>query len=565
MSSLMSALSISARALSVEQAALQTTGNNIANANNADYAREVVTTTPSTDTQVQPGIFLGTGVDLTGVQREVDESLNDRLRQATSDASGAAVTSQWVGQVETAVGALTDNDLSTAMSTFFNDWSDVADDPTNTGQRQVTIQDGVNLSSYVQKLSDQLGSMQDQVNSQLPQQVQSANSLADQIAQLNVQIVTASGGTNGVPNALEDQRDADLKQLSQLANISVQRQANGSDSVFIGSEPLIEGQTNHGLSMANLQAADGTVTPTVVFTDTKGTVPVTSGAIGALSAVRGQIQTVQTQVDTIAKQLINDVNVLHASGQGSAGITTVTGTNQVTDPAAALNSAAAGLTYPPTNGSFVVHVTGSDGASVATLVTVSLKGKPTDTTLNSLLNSLNGIAGVSASIVNGGLKISAATAGSTLSFSQDSSNTLAALGINTFFTGDSAENIAVNPVLQADPTQLAAGKNGSAGDNGTALAIASLETTPAAGATETLQASYQGLVTSVADTVATANSQASASTAVSATLQSQQQSTSGVSLDEEMVNMLQQQQAFQASSRVVATIQQMMQSLIAMV
>ena len=565
MSSLNSALSISANALGVQQLALQTTANNVANAANPDYAREVVDTTPGVDTEVQPGIYVGTGIDLTGVQREVDDSLNDRLRAATSDASGAATTSQWVGQVQTAVGALTGNDLSTALSTFFNAWSDVANNPTDAGQRQVTIQDGVNLTSYIQKLSDQLGTMQQEANVQLPQQVASANSLADQVAKLNVQIVQASGGTGGVPNALEDQRDADLKQLSQLANISVQRQSNGSDSVFIGSEPLVEGQTNHGLTVQNLQAADGTVTPTVVFTDTGGTAPITSGTIGALSGVRAQITSVQTQVDTIAKQLINDVNVLHASGQGSAGITSVTGTNQVTDPTAALNSAAAGLTYPPTNGSFVVHVTGNNGASVSTLVNVSLKGKPTDTTLNSLLTSLNNISGVSASIVNGGLKISAANAGSTISFSQDSSDALAALGINTFFTGDSAENIAVNAVVQNDPTQLAAGRNGSAGDNGTALAIAALETTPAAGESETLQSSYQGLVTTVADTVATANSQATAATATQSTLLSQQQSTSGVSIDEEMVNMIQQQQAFQASSRVVATIQTMMASLIAMV
>ena len=270
-------------------------------------------------------------------------------------------------------------------------------------------------------------------------------------------------------------------------------------------------------------------------------------------------------MDAIAKQLIGAVNALHASGQGTAGAATVTGTNGVDSPAAPLNSAAAGLSYPPTNGSFVIHVTGTDGTSVSTLVPVSLKGKPTDTTLNSLLTTLNGVAGVSASIVSGHLKVSAANAGSTISFSQDSSGTLAGLGINTFFTGDSAQTIAVNPALVADPTQLAAAKNGTAGDNGTALAIAALETTAPAGGTQTLQDTYQGLVTGVADTVAAANSQSTASAAITSTLTTQQQSVSGVSLDEEMVNLLQQQQAYQASSRVVYTIDQMMQSLLTMV
>ncbi len=467
--------------------------------------------------------------------------------------------------METAVGALSGNDLSTSMTTFFNDWSDLANGPTDSGQRQVTVQDGANLAGYLNKLSASLGSMQDQIAAQLPAQVSAANSLADQVAKLNVQIVTASGGTGGVPNDLLDQRDADLKQLSQLANITVRQQPDGSDSVYIGSQALVEGQTNHGLTVTRLQAADGTVTPTVTFTDTKATADITSGQLSALQSNKGQIASVQAQVDTVTKDLIAAVNDLHASGQGSTGITSVTGTNGVDDATAALNSTAAGLSFPPSNGSFVVHVTGSDGASTSTLVNVNLKGKPTDTSLNSLVTTLNGVSGVSASVAGGHLKVSAADAGSTITFSQDSSGTLAALGVNTFFTGDSAQSIAVNPVLAADASQLAAGKSGASGDNGTALAIAALETTAPAGSTQTLQATYAGLVTGVADTVAAATTQATASSAVSAALTTQQQSTSGVSLDDEMVNMLQQQQAFQASSRVVATIETMMQSLIAMV
>ena len=565
--SLSATLSISGNALAVQQAALQTTSNNIANAANGDYARETVDTTPSPDDQVTPGIFLGTGVQLEAVQRQVDESLNDRLRAATSDGAAAATTSQWVGQVQSTIGALSGNDLSTQLTTFFAAWSDVANNPTDDGQRQVTVQDGANVASYLNKLSSQLGTIQAAVNTSLPQQVQTADGLAGQIAQLNVQIVTQQGATGGTANALQDQRDADLKQLSQLVNVSVKQQDDGSDTVFIGSDPLVEGQNNYGLKVAQIQGADGTVTPTVVFKSTDGTAAVTSGQIGALQGVRSQVSSVQTQVNALAKGLISAVNDLHASGQGETGFGTVTGTNAVTDATQPLNSTAAGLTYPPVNGSFVVHVTGTDGASVSTLIPVSLKGKPTDTTLDSLEASLNAVPGVAASIVNGSLKVSAVAAGTTISFSQDTSNTLAGLGINTFFTGSTAEDVAVNPTLTADSSKLAAAKNGASGDNGTALAIAALETTPAAGSgtAGTLQTQYQSLVTEVADTVDTAQNQATATTATQASLTAQQQSISGVSLDEEMVNMLQQQQAFQASSRVVATVETMIASLIAMV
>ena len=565
--SLLATLSISSNALAVEQAALQTTSNNIANASNADYARERVNTSPTPDNQIRPGIFLGTGVQLDEVQRQVDQSLNDRLRAAVSDNAAAATTSQWAGQVQSAIGALSGNDLSTQMTTFFHAWSDVANNPTDDGQRQVTIQDGQNLSSFLNKLSSQLGTMQGAVSTSLPQQVTTANDLADRIAKLNVQIVTQQGATGGTANALQDQRDADLKQLSQLMNITVKVQDNGSATVFVGSDPLVEGQTNHGLQLTPVQGSDGTVTPTVLFKDTGGTVGVTSGQIGALQGSRSTIASAQSQVDAIAKRLIAAVNDLHAAGQGTTGFATVTGTNAVDDAAAALNTDAAGLDNPPVNGSFVVHVTGTDGTSTSSLVSVNLKGKPTDTTLNSLEASLNTVPGVAASIVDGQLKVSAAATGTTVSFSQDSSHVLAALGVNTFFTGHSAQDIAVNATLKADSSKLAAAKNGTGGDNGTALAIAALETAPPGGDASpvTLQNQYQGLVTDVADTVAAAKSQSTATQAVQDTLLGQQQSVGGVSLDEEMVNMLQQQQAFQASSRVVATVQAMMQSLIQMV
>ena len=567
--SLLATLSISSNALAVEQAALQTTSTNIANASNADYSRERVDTNPTPDVQVQPGIFLGTGVQLTAIQRQVDEALNDRLRAATSDNAAAATTSQWAGQVQSALGALSGNDLSTQLTAFFNTWSDVANNPTDDGQRQVTIQAGTNVASYLNKLSNQLGTMQAAVNTSLPQQVQTADALADRIAKLNVQIVTQQGATGGTANALSDERDKDLKQLSQLMNISVKMQDNGSATVFVGSDPLVEGQNNYGLKLSSLPDADGTVVPTVVFDDkTAGRVPITSGQIGALQGTRAQIATVQGEVNAIAKRVISSVNDLHASGQGATGFATVTGTNAVNDATAALNTDAAGLDYPPTNGSFVVHVTGTDGSSTSTLVSVTAKGGAGDTTMNSLVASLNGVPGVAASVVNGKLKVSAATTGQTISFSQDSSHVLAGLGVNTFFTGSTAQDIAVNATLLADSSKLAAAKNGSGGDNGTALAIAALETTPPADGSSsplTLQTQYQQLVTTVADRVATAKGQATAAAAVSDTLTGQQQAVGGVSLDEEMVNMLQQQQAFQASSRVVATVNQMMQSLLAMV
>src|SRR5699024_242685 len=132
-----------------------------------------------------------------------------------------------------------------------------------------------------------------------------------------------------------------------------------------------------------------------------------------------------------------------SGGQGLAGFGTVTGTYAVDDTTVALNTSDAGLKFAPSNGSFVVHVKDkTSGQVTSTLVQVDLDGlNGNDTTLDSLTTDLAGIAGVNASVSGGKLTIAADNAGVEVSFSQDNSGTLAALGINTFFTGHDARNI----------------------------------------------------------------------------------------------------------------------------
>ena len=100
---------------------------------------------------------------------------------------------------------------------------------------------------------------------------------------------------------------------------------------------------------------------------------------------------------------------------------------------------------------------------------MNLTGQPTDTTLNSVTASLNAIPSVKATIKGGSLSIASTDPNVTITFSQDSSHALAALGINTFFSGYNAGNLAVNSTTAANPNLLAAAQNGVPGDNSNAL------------------------------------------------------------------------------------------------
>jgi flagellar hook-associated protein 1 len=566
--SLTGALNAAQTALAVQQAAIQVTGNNIANAGNADYSREVANTSPSPDQQIGYGLFIGTGVDLTSVQRQVDDSLNTRLRSSISDNSAANTSQQWLTQVQSTLNALSGQDLGSQMDTFFNDWSTLASNPTSAGQRQVVLQDGSSLADFVQSLNSQVSSLSSGISQQFTSQASAANGFASQIATLNQQIRVSEGGSSGQANSLRDQRDATLKQLSQLMNINSIEQPDGEVNVYVGSQPLVMEGNSRGVQVINkADPTTGVKSPTLVFSDTKGNIPVTSGVLGGLVDSQTQVQNVSTQINTIAHNLIFELNKVHSSGQGTEGYSSVTATNAVTDPTVPLNQSGAGLPFTPTNGSFVVHVTQkATGLTTSTLVQVNLNGQPSDTSLNSLQTQLNGISGVNASISGGKLTIAASTSTEQISFSQDSSGTLAALGINTFFTGSGANNIAVNSQLTANPNLLAAAQNGDSGDNQTALAISKLGSTSiAALGGQSLAETYQGLVNQVGASTNAAQQNATASQAVQDTLTSQQSALSGVSLNEEAINMIQQQRAFQAAAQLVTAVNTMMQQLIAMV
>ena len=560
--SLNGALNIGSSALATSQAALQVTGNNIANVGNPNYSREVSVTSDTPAQEISSGVYIGSGVDLSAIERQVDESLNSRLNSAMSDNEAATTTQNWSNQVETVFNALGSQSLDTQLSTFTNDWSQLANDPTNVAQRQVVIQDGQSLSQQFNSLSSQLQTIQSNLGSELTSLTTNVNQLAQQIGSLNQQIAT-SQGAGGSNNQLLDQRDAAVQQLSQLVNVQTVNQGNGTVNVYIGSEPLVLGTSADSLTVQQSQV-NGQPTYSLLFASNNGPVQATSGQLGATVAAQTQINTVQQQLNSLAGGLIFGLNSIYSSGQGLTGYSSVTATNQVQSPTAALNSTAAGLPFQPVNGSFVVTTTNSQtGLSSSTLVPVNLTGQPTDTTLTSLTASLNAIPNVSATVQGGILTIASTDPNETITFSQDSSHVLASLGINSFFQGSNATNMAVNSTVAANPNLLAAAQNGEPGDNSNALAIANFpSTTQTILGNQSWTDAYGSMINGIATTGATANSDANSTQDIVQALQTQQQNVSGVSIDQETVNMLEQQRSYQGAAMFISTVNQMMQSLL---
>ncbi|MGB7159839.1 MAG: flagellar hook-associated protein FlgK [Tepidisphaeraceae bacterium] len=565
--SLIGALNIGKSALATQQAAIQTTGNNIANAGNADYTRQTARISPTKDHQIRPGVFIGTGVNLTSIQRHIDEALEGRIRGSISDNESADTTQQWIGRVESVLNELSDDDLSSQLSTFFNSWSNLANKPQDVGLRQVVVQNGDTVASWMQTLRGQLGALRSDVDSRLTAQVNDANELSEQIADLNTEIVLSEGGGSGQANGLRDQRDGLIKQLSQLIDVRAVEQTNGTLNLYVGSDPLVLNGESRGLTMRQ-ETIDGEVSTIVVFKQNDGNVRMTSGQVGALSDVRKQLGDYLDKLDTLAGNIIFELNKLHGSGQGLEGFANVSATNTVTDPTVALNDEQSGLAFKPNNGSFVVHVKDkASGLVTSTLIEVDLDGlNADDTTLNDLTTALDNVADLSATSAAGLLKIAADSNDVEISFSQDSSGVLAALGVNSFYTGRDAGDIAVSATIKANPSLLAAAKNGEKGDNQTALAIAGLESAKLPSLDgASLKEKYQSLVNEVAIAASDAKTNAEATRVVKETLEAQREALSGVSLDEEAINLIRQQRAFQGASRLIAAVDELMQTILQLV
>jgi flagellar hook-associated protein 1 FlgK len=236
-----------------------------------------------------------------------------------------------------------------------------------------------------------------------------------------------------------------------------------------------------------------------------------------------------------------------------------------------LDSTLAGLPFPPRNGSFYLVVADdATGTPVAYRIDVDADGTAAGTTLDSLVNAINTQAqGVTASITSDRrLQVTAAD-GFNFTFGhdgqvarEDTSGVLAALGINTFFTGTDARNIAVSGAIASHPELLAASSVNLAGDGLTAGRIAALDTTPIARLRNaSVSGFYQTVANAAAVSSAAARSDNEAASTVLFSLQAQRENISGVNLDEEAISLVKYQRAFQGAARFVSVVDQLLAEL----
>ncbi|MCY4743669.1 flagellar hook-associated protein FlgK [Pelomonas sp. UHG3] len=224
-------LTLGARAMFANQAALQTVGQNIANANTAGYSRQSVVLTTSEGQYTGAGFF-GRGVDIDTVERAHNQFLTREAASAKATASADATRAEQLSRMEKVFPPGTEG-LGYAASQFLNAMVDVASRPSDPSARQVALGRASELATRFSNAGQQLTDLQAGVVSDLRASVTVVNGLAQQIAAVNDQIAKLKG-VGHEPNDLLDKRDQLVSQISEYMAVSTLPADDGTLGVFIG-------------------------------------------------------------------------------------------------------------------------------------------------------------------------------------------------------------------------------------------------------------------------------------------------------------------------------------------
>jgi flagellar hook-associated protein 1 FlgK len=549
-------------ALAAYQAAISITGQNIANLGNPNYARQSGRLSAIVGGPTLAGVRPGGGVQLTQLMRHVDEALEARLRASLGSRASAEVIYNALNQTETLYNELTDQDLSTQLSEFFAEFSNLETSPKDTSARNLVLSNADRVINTIKRLRSGLEQQVEDLNDAAEVAALRAGELTEEIAALNERVAAQESDGITIASALRDRRDALLSELGELMDIQVREQDNGSINVYVGSEPIVEFDRSRG-PIVETVLEDGLELASVRFADNHGNVILHDGKLfGLLQARDDYIRDQFERLDTLTQGLIYEVNRIHSTGVGLVGYEQLISNYAVLDPDAALNSDDAGLPFPLENGTFIVHVRDQlSGQVITRQIEVDLDELGgSDTTLTSLAADLDQVPGLTATVTSDNrLQIDAGD-GRELWFSEDSSGALAALGLASFFDGQNANDIRIAEAIENDPRLIAASLSGETNDGDNAGRLANLAdgaSTSALLGNRSIQDYHETIIADLAVEAAAAATDHEAANAVYEGLYAQREALSGVSIDEEAINLSKYEQAYQASTRYLAVLEDM--------
>lgn len=244
----MSLMNVGSGALMANQIALQTIGNNIANANTAGYSRQTVSMGANFGQDMGYG-YVGNGVSVASIVRNYSALLNRQSNTAGSVQAADLARASSLAQMQEAFSG-GESGLGAAMNEMLNGFSTVVNAPTDLTARNVVLTRMTELASRFKSASGSLNELEYTNKLQIHNDVTLVNSLANQVAALNGQI-SRSQASGLMPNDLLDKRDQLVREMNQYVQTSQVDGAYGTVNLFVGgSQALVLGATAGQLSVS---------------------------------------------------------------------------------------------------------------------------------------------------------------------------------------------------------------------------------------------------------------------------------------------------------------------------
>lgn len=554
----MSLLNIGVSALLTSQGALSTTSQNISNVNTEGYNRQRVNQV-TRNADFQGAYYIGTGVNINGVERIYDNFVASQVRTYTTQESQQETFLKFSRQIDDLLGS-PQLGLDSGLESFFNSVHGVANNPTSISARQVMLTEGEILASRFNTLDKQLGEFDKQVDDLLTVSIKDVNSLSKGIAELNAAIVAAgASGTGDQPNDLLDKRDKLINDLSKYTSVNVIPEDTGALTVLVGNgQALVVGTSNIELH----EIADNSTSPARVGigygpTQIDISAQLTGGSIGGAFQVRNEvIDSSRSELNALALGVATSFNEQHRKGvtlNGAIGGDLFT----VPTPPATVDAGSIRLAISDPRDlavGFPVGVTNTVSAGTAQVDVASIDATPpltlpllaTNITLsfNASTNQYTANDGVNPPVI---IPYDPAT---------DS-------GKSVSLTAPMTELTLVLSGIPANGDVITLGNSSSVGDNRNALALADLQTAKVLNSgTQSFSDSYGVTVANVATRTHQADIGQKTQQGLLDQVKLRQESLSGVNLDEEAANLIKFQQSYQAASQIITVSNTVFNALI---
>lgn len=571
-------LNLGYKGVAAQQRALDVTGHNIANANTEGFSRQravMVTDMP----MYTPNGYIGSGVDIINVERIRDKFLDQQFRNESNNKGYWDLTFNTYTKIEDILNEPIDGSLRKSMDDFWSAWQDLSKDPESAAIRTTVIQKGITAADSFNHLYDQMALLKEDIGFNLQNKVSDVNSLSTRIADINLQIIR-SESDGRMANDFRDQRDLLVEELSKIVNIDITEDNRGGMNIFVGGQALVYTTTYN--TIQSTPRADG-------MFDVKwangSDFQAKNGEMKALIDARDVVvDSYIGQLNTAAKAFAEMTNSVHQSGFGLGG-NNDTGIPFFTIPGQTVGSQGK-VTGSDLWGGFTPIITTqgnsealntfqivfeNDTSAISTdfnlpgkTLTITADWANTDYTeaeLQDLINQQLETAGVTEKIF---LNMGSAT-------SADIANlptTFTITGGTNPSADFSASNISVNPDLISDVSKVAAAKysvtnpQNGIGDGSNALKLAQIKYDKSAINGFTVDDYYRSMIGDIGINANKAKSMANNQELLVSQINTQREYVMGVSLDEEMTNMIQFQQAYNSSARFLTTVDEMLDVLV---